>query len=201
MGRVWSAVDLDGALRLALADYSRVRPIQTETVLTLAAAGREIALSDASLAGINGVQEVWWPYSSTAEIWPPNRVAGFRVWQDGSTLVLFLSSKDGSQPQSGDKLRLWWTKPQTITGLDSATSTTLSAEGESLVILGAAGYAAITCLPQGITASDTDLLRKWGAALVSEFKSRLEKLRLEAIRTQGEPFGAGWKMDKWDVQQ
>ena len=200
----WSNVDLDSALRQSLAEYSRVQPVETETVITLSTTGREIVLSPVTftaLAGLVNVLEVYWPwYTTGGEVWPPNRVAGFRLRENAGVFTLFLFANDGSQPKTGDKVRLWWTKPHTINTLDGSTATTLSAEGESLVIMGAVGYAAVSCLPANISVSNIETLRKWGSSLLSDFRSKLEKIRATSTRVKGEPFGGGWKMDKWDVQ-
>lgn len=198
----FSTAELDAAIRLALAEYSRIVPVETETVVTLTTTGHEIELTFAGLTGIAGVLEVWWPwYTTGSEVWPPNRVSGFRTWLDGSTLVLFLSSLDGSQPQTGDNLRLWWTKPHTVNTLDGATATTLTSEGKALVAMGAAGSAALSGALDRSEVLDRDTLRKWGSAMQSEFRSRLEKIRAETTRSKGEPFGSGWKLDKWDLIQ
>src|SRR5262245_45949734 len=81
---------VDGALRLALDEYSRVAPRAMETVIVLPGDGREIALS--GITDLIQVTEVWWPYDSSAstETWPPNRVQGFRLWWDDASPVLFL---------------------------------------------------------------------------------------------------------------
>jgi hypothetical protein len=196
----WSTTEIDAAIRLALAEYSKIVPVETETVLTLTAAGREIILSSSTFAGIYSVQEAWWPwYTTGGEVWPPNRVAGFRLRENAGVLTLFLSAIDGSQPQIGDKLRMWWTKPQTINTLDSAAATTLTTEGKALVALGAAGYAAASGTLDRSEVLNLDVLRKWGNSMLSEFRSKLEKIRAEAVRTKGDPFGRGWSLDKWDV--
>jgi hypothetical protein len=204
----WPNVDLEGAIRQALADYSQVKPQELVTVITIEEAGREIDVTDlldralgANSLGVNGVTEVWWPYSSTSEIWPPNRVSGFRTWWDDNTLVLFLSSKDGSQPQVDDEMRLWWTKPHTISGIDGATSTTLSADAQALVAIGSAGYAALAFIPHSTNLTEIGNLTRWGNAMLASFRTRLDKIRSEAVRSKGEPFGGGWSMDKWDIRQ
>src|SRR4051812_32019556 len=78
---VWSSATLDEALPSALAEYSAAVPLTAETAITLPGAGREIALS--GVADLLSVSEVWWPYATTSsEVWPPNQVAGFRVYWD-----------------------------------------------------------------------------------------------------------------------
>ena len=200
---VWSTATLDEALRSALAEYSAAVPLTAETVITLPGAGREIALS--GLADLLSVSEVWWPFATTgAEVWPPNQVAGFRVYWDDAQPVLFLSSKSGSQPQLGDGLRLWYTKPHTIQNLDSAAITTVFASHESGLVGGAAGYAAGSeTLNQVGTVrldpSEVPELRTWAAERLREFRAWLASIKAGAP-THGEPYGPGWGLDKWDKQ-
>ena len=52
-----------------------------------------------------------------------------------------LDSNDGSQPQAADELRIWYTIPQTIQDLDDAAVTTVPFPDESLLVLGATGFA------------------------------------------------------------
>jgi hypothetical protein len=198
----WTTPEIDAAIRLALAEYSRVIPVVTETVITLTTTGREIVLSSSTLTGIVYVLEVWWPWFTTGgEVWPPNRVAGFQLRENAGVLTLFLSAIDGSQPKAGDKVRLWWTKPQTVNTLDGAVATTLTTEGKAVVSLGAAGYAAASGTLDRSEVLDIEVLRKWGNSMLTEFRSKLEKVRAETTRTKGDPFGRGWSLDKWDVQQ
>jgi hypothetical protein len=197
--------EIDTGIRSAMADLSLVSPVETETIITLASSGREIILSPTTfttLAGLTGVLEVWWPwYTTGGEVWPPNRVAGFRLRENAGVYTLFLFNNDGSQPQSGDKVRLWWTRPHVLNGLDGATATTLTADQKALVAIGAAGYAAGSGSIDRAEVVDTEVMRKWGGSMLSDFRSKLEKIRASTARTRGEPFGQGWHMDKWDKQQ
>jgi hypothetical protein len=75
---VYSTATIDEALRTALADYSAALPLAAETYITLPGKGREVALN--SLANLIAVLDVWWPFDPDTEVWPPNQVAGFRLW-------------------------------------------------------------------------------------------------------------------------
>jgi hypothetical protein len=201
---IYPAALIDEALRLALDQYNLVNPLGAETVITLPAAGREIALD--SLTGLLYVTEVWWPYDSTAsaETWPPNQVQGFRLWWDDARPVLFLDIPDGPQPQLDDELRLWYAKRQTIADLDSAAITSLRADHESLIVLGAAGHAAMSRAADLVEISGTDLyqvgvLATWGKVKLREFAQELGRLQRHAAR-QGPSWGCGWILDKWDLQ-
>jgi hypothetical protein len=202
---IYATATLDEALKTALHDYSAVLPATSETVLTLPGAGREIALSGVS--GLVQVLDVWWPYESdAAEVWPPNQVAGFRVWWDDGSPVLLLASKLGRQPRAGDELRLWYTKPHTIQDLDSAAATTVFAHHESHLVSGAAGYAAASEHMDQVGTVHLDPresqdLSGWAAARLKAFRDWLDTLKTGPGPTgAANPFGPGWSLDKWETR-
>ena len=131
----WATDELDDALRLALRHYSERRPRELETTLTLAEAGREL-----SLAGVSGLLRplrVWWPYTAAEPAYPPRWVP----WERHGTATLFLHVAD--EPQAGDGVRLFYAALHTVEGLDDETATTLAADEEGTLVVGAAGYAAL----------------------------------------------------------
>jgi hypothetical protein len=169
-------------------------------VLTLAAAGRERDL--ATLTGLLVVTDIWWPYSELAEIWPPNRVRGWRCWNDAGTEKLLLTHHEGNQPQAGDKARLWYSAAHTIEDLDSAAATTLPPEHETGLVRGAAGYAAAShdLNQAGAIHLDPDenkTLRAWSELRLAEFRAWLRQVRVSA-RPAGPPFASGWALDEYD---
>jgi hypothetical protein len=173
-----------------------------ETVITLPGDGREIALSGVS--GLVNVLDVWWPYDSAAaaEQWPPNRVRGWRHWWDDNQVVLFLEIRDGAQPKTDEELRLWYVSLQTIQDLDSADSTTLRGDHESIIVLGAAGHAAMSRTIEMIEEAGIDLyqvgiLGTWGQRKLREFQGELKKLQRKQAR-RGPSWLSGWSLDKWD---
>jgi hypothetical protein len=189
-------------LRQALREYSLVRPQEGETVLVLPAAGREIALD--SITGLLEVTDVWWPYDTlaTSEVWPPNRVRGWRVWWDDAQPVLFLTRYDGEQPQADEEVRVWYTKQQTIENLDSGSVTTLPLAHEEVIVNGGAGFAAMTLAVAMINTVNTDvfmvgLMGTWGKTKINEFRKTMESLRAAAVRS-GPAWAHGWVIDKWD---
>ena len=194
----WNAETIDEMIRQALAEYSQANPRQVETVLTCPAAGREIALN--ALSELATVLDVWWPYSSTVtpQKWPPNRVRGFRLdWDDGQPL-LTLTGDAGDQPASGDEVRIWYTTPQHLDGLDGAAGTTLPLVHESLVVIGAAALAAAAraALPSQGT-SEAVSGQKWADAGLAQFHSRLDSIRGQ-VAARGPAFGQGWQLDDWE---
>jgi hypothetical protein len=199
---IWDTDTIDEAIKQALDEYSRVNPLHLETVITLPGDGREIALS--GITGLLDVLDVWWPYDSDAEeeTWPPNRVRGWRLWWDDAQPLLFLEIKEGSQPQTDEEVRIWYTKRQTIQDLDSADSTTLRGDHESLIVLGAAGHAAMSRTVDLVEVSGTDLyqvsiLGTWGQRKLREFQAALRQLERHHAR-RGRSWGVGWALDKWD---
>lgn len=199
----WPPDTVAEALRLALHEYSQANPASMETVIDLPAAGREIALND--LDDLLDVTEVWWPYDSTTEEWPPNRVHGFRLWWDDAQPVLSLSSSDGSQPQAADEVRIWYTVPQTIQNLDGADITTLRTVDDTLIVLGAAGHC---CFSRSVDLTETPAsavtatpnYAALGSRFLKEFRYLLAKLRPASPMPPGAaPFGAGWSLDQWDA--
>lgn len=201
---IWPTATLDECLQLALDDYSDANPGGAETVVTVSVTGREVALD--GVTGFLQASDVWWPYSSTgSEKWPPNRVKGFRVYWDDDQPVLFLESIDGGQPQSGDELRLWYSKARTVQDLGGAAATTVQALHESWLVMGAAGYAAFaraTDLAEtaGVSSVSTPNLAALGSRWLRTFRRNLGALRGQS--NPGGPsqpvFSGEWKLDKWD---
>jgi len=148
------------------------------------------------------VQDVWWPYDASAEVWPPNRVRGFHIFWDDARPVLFLDRYDGDQPQAGEEIRLWYSTYHTIQDLASASATTIPTQHESLIVTGAAAHAAISRTLDLIETAGSDLyavglIGSWAARKMREFRDQLQKLSTANARA-GAPFAAGWKLDKWD---
>lgn len=199
---IWDVGNIDEALNQALDQYNYVNPLHMETVITLPGDGREIALS--GITGLLDVLDVWWPYDSDAvdETWPPNRVRGWRVWWDDAQPVLFLEIRDSSQPQLDEEVRIWYTKRQTIQDFQSASTTTLRGDHESMLVLGAAGHAAMQRTVDLVETAGTDLyqvsiLGTWGQRKIREFQAELRKLERRHAR-RGMSWGVGWALDKWD---
>ena len=199
---VWASAQIDEAIRQALAEYQAVVPFTNETIITCPADGREIALNE--VTGLLTVSQVWWPYTLTgSEVWPPNRVKGYSVWWDDGRPVLFIDSDDGDQPQLDDSVRLWYTKAHTIQNLDSASTTTPRADHESALVIGAAGYAAIMRFvdrTEGFQEGREQIqtLEQWGFNRLRDFRRHLSIFRAASKAGRGDPFGSGWKVDKWD---
>ena len=130
----WASADVDEAIEKALEEYNRHSPRLAVTTLTLSADGREVDIS--SLSGILRVHKVWWPYDSADPGYPPAWVQ-FDVWPGD---ILYIDSR--TEPATGEKVRIWYSTPALLNGLNAAASTTIPADDITYLINGACHYAA-----------------------------------------------------------
>jgi hypothetical protein len=131
-GETWTEEELERAVEKALGEYNLWLPLRREAVLTLEEEGRQVDLS--SLEGLLGVERVWFPYEDDA--WPPQ-------WCPFECVGPALTLLTPALPQAGQRLRLVYWAAHRIAGLAGAEDTTLPAEDLELVLLGAAGCAAL----------------------------------------------------------
>lgn len=136
---VWTTGTLDESIQQALDEYNLWRPQRVIGTLTLATAAREQALS--SLTGLTGVDRVWFPYTASDPEYPPNWIL-FDVFQNAEAFTLFIKSDD--DPAVGDVARIYYRKLQTLNGLQGALVTTFPLNDESLLVVGAAGFACLS---------------------------------------------------------
>lgn len=181
--------DIDEALRWALDRYSEINPEETITSVTLSSDGREVDIS--SITDYLDVTRVWWDYDSSDPEYPP-KWRNFEVWPGD---ILFVDAS--GEPQSGDVVRVWYTRPRTLNGLDAASTTTLSADHETLVVIGASGFVAQERVQDENRRYVPRKLREWAAARLREFERGLKALgRRQAARHSGvAPMAA---LDRWD---
>jgi hypothetical protein len=191
---IWSTATLDEAIRRTLDRLNWIMPRQAIGLITLAAAGREISL--ASLTGLLEVKRVWWNYDSADPAHPP-AFCRFEVWP-GSILYIH----DDSEPAAGDVIRVWYTLPHTIQNLDSASTTTMDATLQALMVTGGAGYAAqirAIELTEQVTADPgvTNKLNDWARNQIAEFRTQLRNIaniestrQAQMVRMQ--------PLDRWD---
>jgi hypothetical protein len=210
---IFSTTIIDGAIRQVLADYTQAVPLAMETVITLPGDGREIALN--GISGLEQVTDVWYPYDSDGdEVWPPQRPLGWRLWWDDGSPVLFLTPAGQAQPQTDDEVRIFYTKPHTIQNLDSAAATTVLASHEEMIARGAAGFAALArAADLNETAANMAVSTPNYAALATiylrgdvqfqqlGFYPWLDSIRGGQGQNRGEPYAAGWALDKYEAME
>jgi hypothetical protein len=197
---IWSTTWIDEGLRQALAEYNLVLPYRAIDTLDLTGilndSGYEIDLSGWSeVGGCYDIERVWLPYEEDDEI---PTVRSFEFWREMQTLYI----KGGASPDETDTARLFYTAAHTISGLDSATSTTVRVEHETLLVNGAAGHVAASRaldLTEQATISQISgqQVRAWGLSKLQEFRAGLRSVgRSSSAR------GAAWvglpPLDRWD---
>lgn len=183
--------DLDEAIRIALHRYSEINPDYTITSLTLTADGREVDIS--SITDYIQVERVWWDYDSADPAHPPNW-RNFELWPGD---ILFVNDPD--EPETGDVVRVWYTRLHALNGLDSASTTTIPHNAETLILCGAAGYAAQERIQEDPSRYVPRKLREWAEARLKEFEQGLTRLaRREASRHSG--IAPGPSLDRWDSE-
>jgi hypothetical protein len=173
---IWAQADQDEALRRALHEYSSVYPYRTvvSQALTsvLSTNGREINVS--AVSGLIDVFDVWAPYVAATD---KPTVRKFEYWLDQMLIYI----PDGDKLLSTDTARIFYTKQHTLSGLDSAGATTIRAGDDSLILLGAVGYAAQSRaidLTEQVTLDrqTVDFLQKLSADSLAAFRAGLDRI-------------------------
>ena len=182
--------DIDEAVRWAMYRYSEVYPQHKVTSLTLGETdAREIDIS--SLTGYIDVLRVWWDYDSTDPDYPPNW-AEFEVWPGD---VLYL--KIDEEPAEDDVIRIYYTLPHTLSGLDSAEATTIPERDINLIVTGATGFCAEERVQEQPQRSIPRKLREWAQSRLREFERGLQRLG-RRIAAQHSGISASPELDRWD---
>ena len=187
----WSAEELARALRWALHELCWAAPRRGTATIAAQDDVREYSLAAAGVTGLLFITEVGYPYDSGEPAYPPRSVP----WRllDDDTLFLDVASVVG-----GEMIRLFCARPHTLEGLDGAAATTLSAEQEELLCLGAAGYAALQRAQDAIgrvnvSLQAPQLWREWGESRLHAFRARL----VQIARREGQWHTAwtqGWEL-------
>jgi len=181
--------DIDEGIRWALHRYNEVLPDQTIASLTLASSGREVDIS--SITDEIEILRVWWDYDSSDPEHPP-RWRDFKVWP-GSILYI----DDPNEPQSGDTVRIWYTRMHTVNGLDGAATTTLPDDAETLLVTGASAVATQERQLEDPSRYVPRKLQDWADARLREFERGLKAAsRRRAARHSG--IATMPPLDRWD---
>jgi hypothetical protein len=189
----FSVSEIDNAIRLALHDLSGSLPVLAVVTMDAVTDQWEYTLT---ATGLVAVTEVWYPYLATDASYKLPHPVKWRMLTD---TVLLLECKE--TPDSAYDLRVFHEKVQTLAGLDGPTVTTLDAAERSVLVIGAAGYAAVSLARDKVDTvvfGDAVMeLNKWGWARINEFKQRV--VELGDREAAGDDARIGWwSADKWD---
>jgi hypothetical protein len=177
---VWSSDALTAHIRRALEAYSRLDPQRLEAVIETSAGLREYPL--AAIGPFMEIADLWYPYDPADPAHPPRRPE----WALILSKTFYLGVADAPTGEADDQMRLFFTAPHTLEGLDAADETTLDADGEGIVALGAAAFAA-EARAQGLigtvtVSSDTPRqLAAWAEARLRAFEDALQGVRRRRV--------------------
>ncbi|MHB1296681.1 MAG: hypothetical protein ACYC4R_17020 [Anaerolineae bacterium] len=179
----WSDDELSAQVAHALDAYNRVDPRTLDALLPGEEGRYEVAMD--GLEGLLEVLDVWYPWDASAPRFPPSRP----LWKvfGGDTLVLLVPDPFAGTPEQS--LRVFYSAPHTIAGLRGAAASTLDAEGEDVLILGASAYAALQ-LAQAIIGTVTVTgwtprqYADWAAARMKAFDMALDRILQRKAQAQ-----------------
>jgi hypothetical protein len=188
----------DVALRKVLNEYTRAFPNIKSTEITVATKGK--LQSATACTNLIAVIRIVHPYVSTVDNpYALEREDFILTWRDGSPYLFFSGDRI---PQVGEKILVEYAATQVIKDLDSAAATTVRDDHEDLLIVGAAGQAAMM-RASGLTErwghrpQETSSLMLWGQQQYRRFVEFLAEVRAE------QPLDifpdSHWKLDQWDA--
>ena len=204
---VFALAQVDEGLSQALDEYTRaslergavVRSNEKIATLTPTANLREVSLS--TLTGLIDVTRVWFPYHTGAAYYSePPRWVDFETQWNANAPSLFL--RIAGVPDGVDLARVYYRIPHTLKDLSAATVTTFDAQDDSLLVLGAAGWA---CIARSTDlAEDSDLgltatlsYATLAARLLKLFRKRLAPRRTMRSTGSAPAFAPGLALDRW----
>jgi len=120
----WTDDEVDGAITRVVIDYSLRAPIQQQTDIATTDGDTELDIS--SLTGRLGIESVEFPIGQT-----PKYLQRTEYWAG----QLYMEDEG-----NGNDARVRWLKKHTL----DASSTTIPAEHEEIIVLGATGYLAMS---------------------------------------------------------
>ena len=187
-GTRYSNDSLDLALGLALSEYSWAYPQQGSYSLTLTTADEDQVITP---TGYLYPVTVFFPDDST-------QLSSFYIYQfEDERHFVFTDS----EPEVDDVLTMVYAMLQTIEDLNSATVTSVQADHEQHLAMGAAAFAALNRAAglaenYSTRAESKNLLQEWGVQLQRDFRKWLKTGLSFSVPTI--PPASGWKMDEWD---
>jgi len=160
----WTNDQVDGAIERVVREFSIVAPIQQQDDIATVDSSRDIDIS--SLSGLIRVESVEFPIGEN-----PTYYQKFRIWQD---TIQIADEGDGTDA------RVRWYKEHTL-----AESSTIPAQFEEIIVLGATGYLATSA--SVYTVDKATIAGKWATInFLAWGKERLERYekKLKALKSR-----------------
>ena len=150
----WVDDEVDGAIQRVVREFSLARPIQQKNDIATTDSSTELDIS--SLTDLIDVESVEFPIGEA-----PPYYQHFQIW--GDTIEM-------EDEGDGSNARVRWYKEHTL----NATSTTIPAQFEEIIVLGATGYLAASA--SAYTVDRASIAGKW--ATINFLKWGQERLEL-----------------------
>lgn len=163
---IFASVLIQEGLRLALEEYNTVKAQDVVGTVTPASGDKLFSLS--SLTGLLDVKSVWFPYRAANPEDPENYLTNWWLVFDAGVPKLNVGD-DAPIPDATLVARIFYTKPHTLNGLDSATTSTFPAIDDGLLVRGACGHA---CLMVN-TSTPVPEIYQIGLNLLKSFREQL----------------------------
>jgi hypothetical protein len=172
----WTDDEVDGAISRAVGQYSLDCPLEEQDDLITTQGSRELDVS--SLTGLLKVEKVEFPIGLI-----PPWYRHFTLWGE----KLYMDCEG-----NGNDARVSWLSTHTL----DAASSTIPAEHEELIVLGASGYLAISAAVAAVDKASTGgtwtskNFRVWGTERLERFKaeikgiSRSNRVQTSQLRTE-----------------
>lgn len=162
----WADATLERHIERAVADYSLVRPEEKLTELSTTEGSRELDVS--GLSGLVRIEAVEYPVDQD-----PREYVQWSLWAD--TLEMLIDATPGDS----EAVNVYWTAAHVV----DSNGSTVPAEHDQLILLGAAGYAAQEWASYATNRANVagpgavrDYAR-WGRERMEAFRDELERLR------------------------
>jgi len=175
----WTDDELDRHIAHAVKDFSEHLPLEQKVTMSTTSGSRELDIS--SLSDRVTVVAVEYPVDNF-----PRRYQRFSLWGDTLTLL-------GEEVPDGSNAYIYYGKLHTL----DATSSTIPAQHEDLIIAGACGYAAVEWAAYAINRANIggDITPReflaWGNEKLRYFRQELKRLgRTNKVRVRSlyEPY-------------
>lgn len=168
----WTDDEIEGAIDRTVMEYSIHAPIEQQT--DIATTGGDTGLDISSLSGLLKIESVEFPIGNT-----PKYLQRFEYWAG----KLYMEGEG-----DGNDARVRWLKKHSLT----AQSTTIPAEHEEIIVLGATGYLAMSAAAYTVDRATiaghygTINYRAWGKERLDRYDKKLKAISRSSRITRRE---------------